>query len=72
MKQVLIIAIWDNDDSNVFSKHIVVDSKTKPFKFKGKKPNKIIVPESLIDVKLKRQVKSLGCYGCNIVVAVGK
>jgi isocitrate dehydrogenase len=67
----LIIAIWDKGE-DVFTKHIELDKHTKEFKFKGRKPNKIIIPESLKDKRLLKIVKKLGSYNCLIVKATGK
>jgi|SaaInl8_200m_RNA_FD_contig_101_124977_length_3078_multi_3_in_0_out_0_4 hypothetical protein len=71
MRDVIIVAIWDMENSTA-TRSVVVDNKSKELKLNGKKPNKMIVPESLIDVKLLRKVKSLGAYNCKIVKAVGK
>ena len=71
MRDVIIVAIWDMENSTA-TRSVVVDNKSKELKLNGKKPNKRIVPETLIDVKLLRKVKSLGAYNCKIVKAVGK
>ena len=45
MNEVICILIWDNPDS-IYTRPVVVDKHTLPTKFKGRKPNKIVVPES--------------------------
>ena len=72
MTQVLVVAIWDKDAEKVLTRSIVVDAYTKELKLNGKKPNKIIVPESCKNGKLLKKIKKIGCYGCKIVKAVGK
>lgn len=71
MSEVLVVAIWDKDDK-VITRSVVVDKDTKMLKLNGKKPNKIIVPESLTDRRLLRKIKDIGTYGCQIVKATGK
>lgn len=71
MEEVIVVCIWDNTEA-VFTRPIVVDLKTKEFKFKGRKPNKLIVPESLNNTKLLKKIKTLGSYNCKIIKAVGK
>lgn len=71
MKDVIVIAIWELAES-VVTRSVVVDNKTKELKMNGRKPNKLIIPESLIDRKLLRKVKSIGAYNCKVVRAIGK
>jgi len=71
MKEVLIVAIWDGEE-DVKTRSVIVTMKSKEIKLNGKKPNKVIVPESLIDIGLIRKVKSLCAYNCKIVKAIGK
>ena len=71
MKDVIVIAIWELAES-VVTRSVVVDNKTKELKMNGRKPNKLIIPESLIDMKLLRKVKSIGSYNCKVVRAIGK
>jgi len=71
MSNVLVVAIWDREDE-VITRSVVVDKNTKMLKLNGKKPNKLIVPESLTDRRLLRKVKDIGTYGCQIVKAIGK
>lgn len=71
MKDVIVIAIWELAES-VVTRSVVVDNKTKELKMNGRKPNKLIIPESLIDMKLLRKVKSIGAYNCKVVRAIGK
>jgi len=71
MKEVLVIAMWEYKDK-VVTRTIVVDSKSKEIKLNGKKPNRMIVPESCIDIKLLRKIKNMSAYNCKIVTAVGK
>jgi len=68
---VLIVAIWDGE-KDVKTRSVIVTMKSKEIKLNGKKPNKVIVPESLIDIGLIRKVKSLCAYNCKIVKAIGK
>lgn len=69
--QVIVIAIWDLTDK-VMTRPIELTSRTKELKLNGRKPNKIIVPESLIDSKLLKKVKRLGSFNCMIIKATGK
>lgn len=71
MKDVLIIAMWDQEEE-VMTRPIIVNAKTKELKLKGRKPNKIIVPESCKDKTLLRKIKSISAHNCKIVTAVGK
>lgn len=71
MSDVIVVAIWDKS-SDVYTRPIVVDKSSKELKFKGKKPNKIIVPESLTNSMLLKKVKQIGSYDCKIIKAVGK
>lgn len=71
MKQIIIIAFWDQGEE-VYSRPIELDKHIKELKFKGRKPNKIIIPESLTDSALLKIVKRLGAYNCKIIKAVGK
>ena len=71
MNEVICILIWDNPDS-IYTRPVVVDKHTLPTKFKGRKPNKIVVPESCKDKVLLRKIKGIGSYDCKIVEAIGK
>jgi len=71
MKEVLIVAIWDGEE-DVKTRTVLVTMKSKELKLNGKKPNKVIVPESLIDIGLIRKIKNMCTYNCKIVKAVGK
>lgn len=71
MKDVIIVAIWDKDEE-VYTRSVLVDDKVKVLKLKGKKPNKLIIPESLTDRRTLRKVKGLAAYGATIVKAAGK
>lgn len=70
MNDTLIIAIWEYPEA-VMTRPILVTKKTKELKLKGKKPNKMVVPEST-DPKTLKKIKSLGSYKCLVVKAVGK
>lgn len=70
-KQVIVVCIWDKGDE-VYTRSIVVDSKTKELKMNGKKCNKVIVPESCTDKVLLRKIKSICSYDCKKVIAKGK
>ena len=71
MKSVIVVCIWDKGN-DVFSRPVEVTTKSKDMKFKGRKPNKIVVPESCVDKVLLRKVKGIGSYDCKIVTAIGK
>lgn len=71
MKECIVVCIWDKGDE-VFTRSIEVNGKTKELKMNGKKPNKMIVPESVIDKVLLRRIKSIGSYDCQIIKAKGK
>ena len=71
MKNVLCVFIWDKTE-DVYTRSVVVNSKTKELKFKSKKPNKVIIPESCTDKGLLRKVKSICSYNSIIVKAKGK
>ena len=71
MKEVIVIAIWDKED-RVLTRTIVVDKNTKELKLNGRKPNRLIIPESLTDRKLLRKIKSIGSYDCVTIKAIGK
>ena len=71
MNEVIVVCIWDKGDE-VMTRSVVVSKESNGLKLNGKKPNKMIVPESLTDRRLLRKVKDMGSYGCNIVKAVGK
>lgn len=71
MKECLCVFIWDKG-SDVFTRPTVVDAKTKELKFKGKKANKCVIPESCNDVKLLRKIKKMCSHNAVIVRAKGK
>jgi pectin methylesterase-like acyl-CoA thioesterase len=71
MTEVIIVAIWDKTN-DVYSRPVQVTNKTKELKYKGRKPNKIIMPESLTDKVILRRIKNIGSYDCKIVKAIGK
>lgn len=71
MRDVIIVAMW-NTENSTGTRSVVVTPKSKELKMNGKKPNIIIIPESCVDIKLLRKVKSLGAYNCKIVTATGK
>ena len=70
-KDVVIVAIWDKT-KDVFTRPVLLEKGKKELKFKGRKPNKIIIPASLKDKKSLDLVKSIGSYDCKVVKAVGK
>ena len=71
MKEVLAIMIWDKTE-DVYTRPVLVNSKIKELKFKGKKPNKVIIPESCTDKGLLRKIKNICSYNSVIVKAKGK
>lgn len=71
MKDVLVVAIWDKG-SDVLTRSVLVDDSVKVLKLGGKKPNKLIIPESLTDKRTLRKIKGLATYGATIVKATGK
>ena len=71
MKSAIIVCIWDKGN-DVFSRPVEVTTSSKDMKFKGRKPNKIVVPESCKDKVLLRKIKGIGSYDCKIVEAKGK
>ena len=72
MKEVIVVMMWDNNGSDVYTRPVVLNKKTKALKFKGRKANKVIIPESLTDVKLLQVLKSATAYNCNVVRAIGR
>lgn len=70
-KEVAVVCIWDKTE-NVYTRTVIVDSRTKELKMNGKKPNKVIVPESCTDKVLLRKIKSICSYDCVKVIAKGK
>ena len=70
-KEVLVVCLWDKSDE-VYTRSVIVDSKTKELKMNGKKCNKVIIPESCTDKVLLRKIKSICSYDCIKVVAKGK
>ena len=69
--QVIITAIWNYKDK-VLTRPIELSKYTKELKVDGRRPNRIIIPESLKDKVLLRKVKRIGSYNCKIVKASGK
>jgi hypothetical protein len=72
MVEVIVVAIWDKNPDKVLTRSILVSKDYKGIKVDGKKPNKLIVPESLTDRRVLRKVKDIGTYGCTIIKATGK
>ena len=72
MNEVIVIAIWDKDPDKVLTRSILVGKDYKGIKVGGKKPNKLIIPESLTDRRTLRTIKSIGTHSCKIIKAVGK
>lgn len=70
-EEVIVVCIWDKGE-DVYTRSILVDRKTTERKYKGKKPNKIIIPESLNSKHLMKAIKKLAAYDCVIVKAKGK
>ena len=70
-KEVLVVCLWDKSDE-VYTRSVIVDSKTKELKMNGKKCNKVIIPESCTDKVLLRKIKSICSYDCVKVIAKGK
>ena len=71
MESVIVVCIWDKGN-DVFSRPVEITTASKELKFKGRKPNKIVVPESCTDKVLLRKIKGIGSYDCKIVSASGK
>jgi len=69
--EVVIVAIWENEEE-VFTRPFILSRNNKVLKFKGRKPNKLIIPESLTNRKALALVKSVGSYNCKIITATGK
>jgi len=70
MTEVLIVAIWDKGPE-VYTRNVVITPKTKGLKFMGKKPNKVIVPESC-NKSLLTKIKNIVSYNAQIIKAKGK
>ena len=72
MKEVIVIAIWDKTESDVMTRSVIISKDTKQLKLNGKKPNKVIIPESLTDKRLLKKIKGIGTYKCQIIRAIGR
>lgn len=70
--EVIIVAIWDKNPDKVLTRPYVVSTRSKELKLDGRKPNKLIVPESVTDKVLLRKIKKIGSYDCKIIKAKGK
>lgn len=71
MNEALCIFIWDKT-KDVYTRSLIVTKKTKELKFKGRKPNKVIVPESCNDKVLLRNIKKICSHDYVKVTAKGK
>jgi len=72
MKDYIVICIWDKNPDKVLTRPVIVNKMSKGIKVDGKKPNKLIIPESLTDRRIMRKVKEMGTYNCKIIKATGK
>lgn len=70
--EVIVVAIWDKNPEKVLTRSVLVDKYNKGIKVDGKKPNKLIIPESVTDRILLRRIKSMGSHDCKIIKAIGK